>query len=65
MALKLMDPINTMPFFQANQVLTYNHLNELAAYLYQQERYTRNKLIGSGIVCGLSFSWETYRAWQC
>jgi hypothetical protein len=58
MALKLMDPINKMPFFQANQVLTYNHLNELAAYLYQQERYTRNKLIGSGIVCGLTFSWK-------
>ncbi len=58
MALKLMDPINKMPFFQPNQVLTYNHLNELADYLYQQERYTRNKLIGSGIVCGLSFSWK-------
>lgn len=58
MALKLMDPVyNQMPFFQPNQVLTYNHLNDLAAYLYQQERYTRNKLIGSGIVCGLSFSW--------
>jgi hypothetical protein len=62
MALKLMDPINKMPFFQANQVLTYNHLNELAAYLYQQERYTRNKLIGSGIVCGLSFSWKAIAA---
>ncbi|GEO11927.1 carboxypeptidase-like regulatory domain-containing protein [Segetibacter aerophilus] len=62
MALKLMDPINTMPFFQANQVLTYNHLNELASYLYQQERYTRNKLIGSGIVCALTFSWKPIAA---
>lgn len=59
MSLKLIDPINSMPLFQANQVLTYNHLNDLAAYLYQQERYTRNKLIGSGIVCGLSFKWKT------
>ena len=58
MALKLIDPVySQMPFFQPNQVLTYNHLNELAGYLYQQERYTRNKLMGSGIVCGLSFSW--------
>ncbi|MDZ4749826.1 MAG: carboxypeptidase-like regulatory domain-containing protein [Saprospiraceae bacterium] len=59
MALKLMDPINQMPFFQGNQVLTYNHLNDLAAYLYQQERYTRNKLIGTGIVCALTFNWKT------
>ena len=59
MALKLMDPVYTqMPFFQPNQVLTYNHLNDVAGYLYQQERYTRNKLIGTGIVCGLSFSWH-------
>ena len=58
MALKLIDPVYTqMPFFQPNQVLTYNHLNDLAGYLYQQERYTRNKLIGTGIVCGLTFNW--------
>lgn len=58
MALKLIEPVYTqMPFFQPNQVLTYNHLNDVAGYLYQQERYTRNKLIGTGIVCGLSFSW--------
>lgn len=58
MALKLIDPVySQMPFFQPNQVLTYNHLNDLAGYLYQQERYTRNKLMGTGIVCGLTFSW--------
>jgi hypothetical protein len=58
MALKLIDPVySQMPFFQPNQVLTYGHLNDLAGYLYQQERYTRNKLMGTGIVCGLSFSW--------
>jgi hypothetical protein len=43
-------------------VLTYNHLNEVVDYLYQQERYTRNKLIGNGIVCGLSFQWQTLAA---
>ena len=59
MSLKLIDPVNSMPLFQPNQVLTYNHLNDLATYLYQQERYTRNKLIGSGIVCGLGFNWQT------
>lgn len=59
MALKLMDPVyNQIPFFQPNQVLTYSHLNKLAAYLYQQDRYTRNKLIGNGIVCGLTFDWK-------
>ena len=31
MALKLMDPVyKEMPFFQANQVLTVEHLNDLA-----------------------------------
>jgi len=59
MALKLMDPVyNQIPFFQPNQVLTYSHLNKLAGYLYQQDRYTRNKLIGNGIVCGLTFDWK-------
>ncbi len=58
MALQLMDPVyKEMPLFQPNQVLTYEHLNDLAGYLSQQERYTRNKLIGNGIVCGLSFTW--------
>ncbi|MBV9963769.1 MAG: hypothetical protein JO072_16120, partial [Parafilimonas sp.] len=59
MSLQLIDPISSMPFFQPNQVLTFSHLNNLAAYLYEQERYTRNKLIGSGIVCGLTFSWTS------
>ncbi len=59
MALRLMEPAyNELPFFQANQVLTVEHLNDLAGYLAQQEHYTRNKLIGTGIVCGLSFKWE-------
>src|SRR5258706_11961245 len=58
MALQLMGPVyNELPFFQPNQVLTYEHVNDLAGYLSQQERYTRNKLIGNGIVCGLSFRW--------
>src|ERR1700761_6206301 len=39
--------------FEADQVLTNDHLNETFNYLDQQNRWTRNKLIGIGIVCGL------------
>lgn len=38
--------------FEADQVLTNDHLNEMFGYLDQQNRWTRNKLIGIGIVCG-------------
>lgn len=52
-----MKPLNEIltryPSFQPNQVLTSNHLNDLANYLEQQHRLTRQKLIGIGIVCGL------------
>ncbi len=41
------------PSFQPNQVLTSTHLNSLAHYLEQQDRLSRQKLIGIGIVCGL------------
>lgn len=40
--------------FEADQVLTNDHLNETFNYLDQQNRWTRNKLIGIGIVCGLN-----------
>ena len=48
-----MSIVNTYPIFEADQVLTNNHLNGVVNYLDQQNRLTRNKLIGSGIVCGL------------
>lgn len=51
-----MSIVNTFPFFEADQVLTNNHLNSLFNYLDQQERLSRCKLIGSGIVCGLEIS---------
>ncbi|HZH71582.1 MAG TPA: hypothetical protein VFD91_03735, partial [Mariniphaga sp.] len=44
---------NTYPVFEADQVLTNDHLNSMVNYLDQQDRLTRMKLIGSGIVCGL------------
>src|SRR6266536_3569922 len=38
--------------FQPDQVLTNAHLNQLFHYLDLQNRLTRTKLIGMGIVCG-------------
>ncbi len=45
--------IPTYPIFEGSQVLTSDQLNQLSAYLDQQNRLTRSKLIGMGIVCGL------------
>lgn len=45
--------IPTYPIFEGSQVLTSDQLNQLSAYLDQQNRLTRSKLIGIGIVCGL------------
>ncbi len=44
----------TYPVFEANQVLSYEHLNDLVRYLERQERATRHLVIGCGIVCGLN-----------
>jgi len=44
------------PIFEANQVLTSTHLNQIFNYLDEQERLTRANLIGIGIVCGLEIS---------
>jgi hypothetical protein len=49
----LSEPLNSFPHFMPNQVLTHTQLNELAVYLEQQDRFTRQRLIGIGIVCGL------------
>ncbi len=38
--------------FAPDQVLTDKDLNDTFNYLDQQNRWTRNKLIGIGIVCG-------------
>lgn len=47
------------PVFEANQVLTNAHLNQVFDYLDEQERLTRANLIGIGIVCGLEIRLET------
>src|SRR3546814_516070 len=48
-----MNEHNTYPVFVADQVLTATHLNQVVNYLDEQNRLTRNRLIGIGIVCGL------------
>ncbi|MBC7865176.1 MAG: hypothetical protein IAF38_19535 [Bacteroidia bacterium] len=48
--------LNSYPIFEGNQVLTSSQLNELVAYLDEQNRLTRAKLIGNGICCGLEIS---------
>lgn len=49
---------DTYPVFEANQVLTNTHLNQVFDYLDKQERLTRTHLIGIGIVCGLDVRLE-------
>ena len=47
---------DNFPLFEANQVLSYSHLNQVFNYLDEQERLTRANLIGIGIVCGLEIA---------
>lgn len=47
---------NTYQVFEANQVLSKDHLNDLREYLDEQIRVTRTNLIGVGINCGLNMS---------
>ncbi|MEN2280587.1 PKD domain-containing protein [Algoriphagus sp. SE2] len=51
-----MQPIQSYPVFEADQVLSNGHLNNLLNYLEQQERLTRIKLLGRGIVCGFKIN---------
>ncbi|MBN2486380.1 MAG: hypothetical protein JXB34_10445 [Bacteroidales bacterium] len=47
------DILNSYTVFESNQVLTSAQLNKTVNYLDQQNRLTRAKLIGMGVVCGL------------
>lgn len=47
---------NEYPVFEANQVLSAEHLNSLSRYLDEQNRLTTVVLHGIGIVCGLEIS---------
>ena len=46
------DLIDKYPLFEPNQVLTNGHLNVMRDYLDQQDRLTRSRLIGTGILYG-------------
>ncbi len=50
---------NTLPQFEANQVLSNAHLNQFIQYLEEQGRLTRNHLLGAGIVSGLDVKRNT------
>ncbi|MCP3669622.1 MAG: carboxypeptidase regulatory-like domain-containing protein [Gammaproteobacteria bacterium] len=43
------------PNFVSNQLLTSTQLNQLFEYLDEQDRLSRIKLTGSGIICGLGW----------
>jgi|GEM_PF-5163873 len=43
----------TYPVFEDSQVLTSAQLNDLVIYLDEQNRLTRTKLVGVGVMCGL------------
>lgn len=51
-------PVHNYPNFVANQVLTNTQLNNMFEYLDSQNRLTRIRLIGTGIVCGLNARFE-------
>lgn len=50
--------LNSYPVFEGNQVLTSTQLNQMVAYLDEQNRLTRAKLIGTGIPCGLELTYD-------
>ena len=44
------------PEFVPNQVLTNTQLNQLRTYLDEQTRVSRIRLVGTGVVCGLTWT---------
>src|SRR5215510_2702771 len=52
-AVKLDQPSLRLNFFEKNQVLTHEHLNNFILYFDYQQRLSRSALSGTGIVCGL------------
>ncbi len=53
-----MDTQTFYPVFENGQVLTSDHLNDIVDYLEPQDRLTRSRLVGIGIVCGLEPDWD-------
>lgn len=44
------------PIFEADQVLSQNHLNTIVSYLEEQDRLTRTGAIGIGTICGMEIT---------
>jgi hypothetical protein len=55
---KLKAPKNSFNYFEDNQVLTAEQLNHVVQYFDYQERLTRARLLGVGIVCGLNIVFD-------
>ncbi len=55
-------PVPEFNYFVDNQVLTAGQLNTLTDYLDRQDRLTRVRMFGAGIVSGLEVSVSTARA---
>ena len=53
-----MDIQTFYPVFENGQVLTSEHLNDIVDYLEPQDRLTRSRLIGIGVVCGFRPAWR-------
>lgn len=56
---KLKVPPHPFNYFEDNQVLTATQLNHAIRYFDYQDRLTRTRLIGAGIVCGLKVLFGT------
>ena len=54
--IKLTNPISGYSIFKTNQLLTAEHLNSIGRFFDYQDRLTRARLLGAGIVCGLNVS---------
>ena len=45
------------PVFENGQVLTSQHLNDIVDYLEPQDRQSRSRLTGIGVICGFEPDW--------
>lgn len=57
--LEISDQLPELPVFENNQVLTADQLNDAIAFLDQQDRATRNRLLGAGVACGMHVAYST------
>ena len=50
------------PIFEKDQVVTADQLNSIIRYFSRQQRITRSKIIGVGIICGLEVKYDSTKA---